>query len=49
LKIEHQGKEIVFISPGSPMGSELLGKSVGDAIKIEAGTSRTEYEIVEVC
>ena len=43
MNIEHQGKEIVFISPGSPMGSELLGKSVGDAIKIEAGTSRTEY------
>ena len=34
MKIELQGKEIVVITPGSPMGSELLGKSVGDAIKI---------------
>jgi len=48
LKIVHQGKEIVVITPGSPMGRELLGKSVSEAIKIEAGTSRTEYEIVEV-
>jgi len=31
------------------MGRELLGKGLGDAIETEAGTSRTEYEIVEAC
>ena len=49
LKIEHEGAEIVVITPGSPMFRELLGKSIGDAVEIEAGTNRTEYEIVEVC
>lgn len=49
LKIEQQGKEIVVITTGSPMGRELLGKSLADAVEIEAGTGRTEYEIVEVC
>ena len=49
LKIEQQGKEIVVITPGSPMGRELLGKSLADTVEIEAGTGRTGYEIVEVC
>lgn len=48
LKIEHKGEEIVVITPASPMGRELLGKRAGDAIEIETGTSRMEYEIVEV-
>lgn len=49
LKIEQQGKEIVVITPGSPMGRGLLGKCCADSVEIEAGSNRTEYEIVEVC
>ncbi|GAM10411.1 transcription elongation factor GreA [Geobacter sp. OR-1] len=49
LKIEYQDQEIVVITPGSPLGRELLGKTVGDAVEIETGNSRTEYEIVEIC
>ena len=49
LKIEQQGKEVVVITPGSPMGRALLGKSIADTVEIEAGSSRTEYEIVAVC
>jgi len=48
LKIEHHGKEIVVITPGSPMGRELIGKGVGDTVVIEAGKCRTEYEIVAI-
>jgi len=48
LKIEHLGEEIVVITPGSPMGRELLGKSAGDTVVIEAGANLSEYEIVEV-
>ncbi len=48
LKIEHHGKEIVVITPSSPMGRELIGKCVGDAVVVEAGKSRMEYEIVAV-
>lgn len=49
LNIDQQGKEIVVITPGSPMGGELIGKSIGDLVEIETGHSRTEYEIVEAC
>lgn len=49
LKIEHLGEEIVVITPGSPMGGELLGRSAGDTVEIEAGANLLEYEIVEFC
>jgi transcription elongation GreA/GreB family factor len=48
LKIEQDGNEIVVITPTSLMGRGLLGRSIGDTVEIETGTSRTEYAIVEV-
>lgn len=48
LRVELMGEEIVVITPGSPMGRELVGKSVGDTIEIEVGASLLEYEIVKV-
>ena len=48
LKIDHRGKEIVVITPGSPMGRALIGKRVGDSVEIKVGTDRREYEIAEV-
>jgi transcription elongation GreA/GreB family factor len=48
LKIGSPGNEIVVITPGSPLGRELLGKSPGDTVEIETGTSVMEYEIVDV-
>lgn len=48
LKVECNEEEIVVITPGSQIGRGLLGKTVGDAIAIETGSGRTEYELVEV-
>ena len=48
LKIEQDGNDIVVITPTSPMGRGLLGRSIGDTAEIETGTGRTEYAIVEV-
>lgn len=48
LKIEQAGVTLVVITPGSPMGRALLGKRSGDTIEIEAGSTRSEYAIVEV-
>ncbi len=48
LKITDCRTEIMVITPASPLGRELLGKSLGDTVEIEAGTSRIEYEIVAV-
>lgn len=49
LKVEAEQGEVVVITPGSPVGRELLGKAVGDSVEIRLGASIREYEIVEVC
>ena len=43
------GTEIVVITPASPLGRDLIGKSVGDLVRIGAGTGCKELEIVGVC
>ncbi|MBJ6725264.1 GreA/GreB family elongation factor [Geomonas sp. Red875] len=48
-KICHDGREIMVITPTSPLGKELLGKSVGDTADIATGAKRIEYEIVDLC
>lgn len=49
LKIEEDGAEIIVITPGSPLGRALLGKSAGDRVEIPAASAEKAYEIVEVC
>ena len=48
LKIVDRGSEIVIITPGSPLGRRLIGKTVGDLVEMGTGTDRTECEIVGV-
>jgi len=48
LRITVQQTEILVITPASPLGRELLGRGVGDAVEIAAGSSRTTYEIVAI-
>lgn len=49
LKIASDGDEIVVITPHSPVGRQLIGRTVGDAVEMSTGSSVREYEIVEVC
>lgn len=49
MKIVHHQTEVVVITPASPLGRDLIGKSVGDTVIIGIGRERNEYEIVEVC
>jgi transcription elongation GreA/GreB family factor len=48
LKIRDHRTEIMVITPASPLGRELLGKSLGDFVEIEAGSNFIGYEIVAV-
>ena len=45
LKLVEDDQEVVVITPGSPLGKELLGKCVGDLVKI----GKKDFEIVTVC
>lgn len=49
LKVSVDGREVVVITPGSPLGRELMGKTAGDMVEIEIGTKMAEFEITGVC
>jgi len=43
------GKPVQTITPVSPLGSNLLGKRVGDQISVEIQKAVRDYDIVSVC
>ena len=48
LHVEHDGHNVQLITPQSPLGEALLGRSVGEIAVIEAGKASKEYEIISV-
>ncbi|MDX9710404.1 MAG: GreA/GreB family elongation factor [Trichloromonas sp.] len=44
LKITHGGREVLVITPASPLGRELLDKAVGEGVELENG----DYDILEI-
>jgi len=44
-KIQLENKTIIAVSPQSPLGSKLLGKSIGDAVLIN--TNRFQIKAIE--
>ncbi len=47
-EVEHGGREVLVITPQSPLGRQLLGRRTGDRVTLEAGGTRTEYRIASV-
>jgi transcription elongation GreA/GreB family factor len=48
VEILHERKQIVVITPHSPMGRELFGRKKGDHFEFAQGKSRTPYRIRNV-
>ena len=48
VKVSENGREIVVITPRSPLGQSLLGKLEGVEVVIEANGARQLFEILEV-
>lgn len=48
LKITAGQIDILVITPFSPLGRNLIGKSVGDLIETGVGAGRKELEIIEI-
>jgi transcription elongation GreA/GreB family factor len=44
VEIEFEGIKIMLITPYSPLGGRLMGKGIGDSVKINS----KEYEVVAV-
>ena len=49
MKLVHRRIEILVITPASPLGRDLIGKSAGDQVRTGIGRESKEYEIIEVC
>ena len=49
MKIINHQAEVILITPGSPLGTALIGKTVGDEVSTEAGPHKTSYQIVAFC
>ena len=49
LQVEANGREVVIITPSSPLGAGLWGKALGDTVELHIDDVKKELEIVEVC
>ena len=47
-EIVHDGKEVLVITPQSPLGQQLIGKKKGDEVKLAIGNVRETYRILSV-
>jgi len=47
-EVIHDKKEILVITPQSPLGEQLLGKKAGDTLQLKFGTERRAARIVDV-
>lgn len=46
--VHFEKKQIQVITPESPLGRQLIGKNIGDVIEIPLGSSKKEYEIINL-
>jgi transcription elongation GreA/GreB family factor len=49
LKISENGEEVLIITPHSPVGQELIGRSCGEVVNLRGAPADKEFEIVGVC
>jgi len=42
------GAAVQVITPQSPLGRELLGKSVGDAVEVRVAGKVRSYEVADI-
>ena len=47
-EIVHEKKEVLVITPQSPLGQQLAGKKLGDRLKIKSGRLPDDYRVVLV-
>jgi len=48
LEINHQGTEVLVITPEAPLGHQLIGKKAGDRVKLQTRGPAQEFKIISV-
>ncbi len=49
LTVEVAGERVVVLSPGAPLGRALVGRHLGDEIKVRSPKGLLHWEIAELC
>lgn len=47
-EVMHEQKEILVITPSSPLGQQIVGRKQGDQVKLQIAGASTEFEIASV-
>ena len=47
-EVRHDDREILVITPQSPLGRQLVGKKQGDTVQLELGGKRSEFRVAKV-
>lgn len=47
-EVVHQKKEVLVITPQSPLGQQLVGKKQAERLQMQIGASRNEYRVISV-
>lgn len=48
MEIKHEKKEVLVITPQSPLGQQLVGRKQGERLQIEIGGTRDTYRVASV-
>ena len=48
LEIMHEKREVMVITPQSPLGGQLHGKKAGDSLQLAVGGARNKYRVAAV-
>jgi len=49
MEVEHEGQEVLVITPQSPLAQQLQGKKQGDLLQLSLGGARFQYRVATVC
>lgn len=47
-EIQHDGHEVLVITPQSPLGRQLVGKLQGETVQLELGGKHSEFRVAKV-
>ena len=47
-EVVHQKKEVLVITPQSPLGEQLMGKKQGDVLQLTIAGTKSQYKVVAV-
>ena len=48
VEIRHKGTEVLVITPESPLGRQLLGRKVGDRVKLQTRGPTQEFRVTGI-